>query len=223
MDLLSIIGLLIGLSIFGIIIDISYAYLKNKTPYIKRFYSWVINKKYKIQLMGIKRYNFNYINMKDLKKSLYNQYSHIKIISEKENNLIVLIDNMQAPYEITITTNEGEDNPDKIEVIVKIILIGSVEFRYRESDENDKFFNELNNLFNVIEDIFNEKPIYSFFALQADIKNNLEKQPFISNYAKENCKDTIVDFDKSTGYIKVNSISKDTLCKCLKKNIHKVL
>lgn len=223
MDLLSIIGL-IGSSILGIIIDISYAYLKNKTPYIKRFYSWIINKKYKIQLMAIKRYNFNYINnMDDLKKSLNDKYSHIKIVSEKENDLIVLIDNMQASYEITITTNEGEDNIDKLEVNVKITLIGSVEFRYRESDENDKFFNELNNLFNVIEHIFNEKPIYSFFTLQADIKNNFEKQAFISNYAKEDCEDTIIDFDKTTGYIKVNSTSKYHLHNCLKKTIHKVL
>ena len=135
---------------------------------------------------------------------------------------------MQAPYEILITNTEGEINLEEefmnyIENIVDITLIGSVEFRYRESDNNDKYFNVLNKLFDIVEQSINKKPSYSFFTLQADLKNNFKKIAFISGYNKDECEDTTLNLDKSAKFIKINSKTKDNLYKCLKKNIYKVL
>lgn len=67
MDLVQLISLLIGSPLFGILIDISYAQLKNKTPYIKRIYAWVTNKKYKVQLRGIKKYSIESIDINSIK------------------------------------------------------------------------------------------------------------------------------------------------------------
>lgn len=133
---------------------------------------------------------------------------------------------MQAPYEILIINDEGEydvNNKLRTENIVDIALIGSIEFRYRESDDNDYYFNTLNKLFDIIERIINEKPTYSFFTLQADLKNNFKEIPFITEHDKEECEDTKIDIDKSTKFIKINSKTKDNLYKCLKKNIYKIL
>lgn len=222
MDLVQLISLLIGSPLFGILIDISYAQLKNKTPYIKRIYAWVTNKKYKVQLRGIKKYSIESIDINSIKELLFKEFNQINIISQKTNLLVVLIENMQAPYEILIINDEGEydvNNKLRTENIVDIALIGSIEFRYRESDDNDYYFNTLNKLFDIIERIINEKPTYSFFTLQADLKNNFKEIPFITEHDKEECEDTKIDIDKSTEFIKINSKTKDNLYKCLKKNI----
>lgn len=226
MDLVQLISLLIGSPLFGILIDISYAQLKNKTPYIKRIYAWVTNKKYKVQLRGIKKYSIESIDINSIKELLFKEFNQINIISQKTNLLVVLIENMQAPYEILIINDEGEydvNNKLRTENIVDIALIGSIEFRYRESDDNDYYFNTLNKLFDIIERIINEKPTYSFFTLQADLKNNFKEIPFITEHDKEECEDTKIDIDKSTKFIKINSKTKDNLYKCLKKNIYKIL
>lgn len=226
MDLVQLISLLIGSPLFGILIDISYAQLKNKTPYIKRIYAWVTNKKYKVQLRGIKKYSIESIDINSIKELLFKEFNQINIISQKTNSLVVLIENMQAPYEILIINDEGEydvNNKLRTENIVDIALIGSIEFRYRESDDNDYYFNTLNKLFDIIERIINEKPTYSFFTLQADLKNNFKEIPFITEHDKEECEDTKIDIDKSTKFIKINSKTKDNLYKCLKKNIYKIL
>lgn len=226
MDLVQLISLLIGSPLFGILIDISYAQLKNKTPYIKRIYAWVTNKKYKVQLRGIKKYSIESIDINSIKELLFKEFNQIKIISQKTNSLVVLIENMQAPYEILIINDEGEydvNNELRTENIVDIALIGSIEFRYRESDDNDYYFNTLNKLFDIIEHTINEKPTYSFFTLQVDLKNNFKEIPFITEHDKEECEDTKIDIDKSTKFIKINSKTKDNLYKCLKKNIYKIL
>lgn len=226
MDLVQLISLLIGSPLFGILIDISYAQLKNKTPYIKRIYAWVTNKKYKVQLRGIKKYSIESIDINSIKELLFKEFNQINIISQKTNSLVVLIENMQAPYEILIINDEGEydvNNKLRTENIVDIALIGSIEFRYRESDDNDYYFNTLNKLFDIIECTINEKPTYSFFTLQADLKNNFKEIPFITEHDKEECEDTKIDIDKSTKFIKINSKTKDNLYKCLKKNIYKIL
>ena len=226
MDLVQLISLLIGSPLFGILIDISYAQLKNKTPYIKRIYDWVTNKKYKVQLRGIKKYSIESIDINSIKELLFKEFNQINIISQKTNSLVVLIENMQAPYEILIINDEGEydvNNKLRTENIVDIALIGSIEFRYRESDDNDYYFNTLNKLFDIIECTINEKPTYSFFTLQADLKNNFKEIPFITEHDKEECEDTKIDIDKSTKFIKINSKTKDNLYKCLKKNIYKIL
>lgn len=226
MDLVQLISLLIGSPLFGILIDISYAQLKNKTPYIKRIYAWVTNKKYKVQLRGIKKYSIESIDINSIKELLFKEFNQINIISQKTNLLVVLIENMQAPYEILIINDEGEydvNNKLRTENIVDIALIGSIEFRYRESDDNDYYFNTLNKLFDIIERIINEKPTYSFFTLQADLKNNFKEIPFITEHDKEECEDTKIDIDKSTKFIKINSKTKYNLYKCLKKNIYKIL
>ena len=226
MDLVQLISLLIGSPLFGILIEISYAQLKNKTPYIKRIYAWVTNKKYKVQLRGIKKYSIESIDINSIKELLFKEFNQINIISQKTNSLVVLIENMQAPYEILIINDEGEydvNNKLRTENIVDIALIGSIEFRYRESDDNDYYFNTLNKLFDIIECTINEKPTYSFFTLQADLKNNFKEIPFITEHDKEECEDTKIDIDKSTKFIKINSKTKDNLYKCLKKNIYKIL
>lgn len=226
MDLIQLISLLIGSPIFGILIDVSYAQLKNNTPYIKRIYAWIINKKYKVQLRGIKNYSVDSIDMNLIKQLLFEEFTQIKIISQKTNSLVVLIENMQAPYEILIMNNEGEHDIDiefRMENIVCIALMGSIEFRYRESDDNDYYFNTLHNLFDIIECSINEKPTYSFFTLQADLGNNFKKIPFITEHDKDECEDTKIDIDKSIKFIKINSKTKDNLYKCLKKNIYKIL
>ena len=146
MNLIHLISLIIGSPLFGILIDISYAQLKNKTPYIKRVYAWVINKKYKVQLRGIKKYSIDSIDINSIKRLIFEEFDQIKIISQKTNSLVVLIENMQAPYEILLMNNEGEDginNELKTENIVEIALMGSIEFRYREYDDNDNYFNTL--------------------------------------------------------------------------------
>lgn len=226
MDLVQLISLLIGSPLFGILIDISYAQLKNKTPYIKRIYAWITNKKYKVQLRGIKKYSIESIDINSIKELLFKEFGQIKIISQKTNSLVVLIENMQAPYEILIINDEGEYDVGsvlKTENIVDIALMGSIEFRYRESDDNDYYFNTLNKLFDIIEHTINEKPNYSFFTLQADLENNFEKIPFITEHDKDECEDTKIDIDKSAKFIKINSKTKDNLYKCLKKNIYKIL
>lgn len=228
MEILNIISIIIGSPLFGILLDISYAHLKNKTPFIKRINAWITNKKYNVQLKGTKKYNINLIDILKIKNLLFEEFNQIKIISQKTNSLIVLIENMQAPYEILITNTEGEINLEEefmnyIENIVDITLIGSVEFRYRESDNNDKYFNVLNKLFDIVEQSINKKPSYSFFTLQADLKNNFKKIAFISGYNKDECEDTTLNLDKSAKFIKINSKTKDNLYKCLKKNIYKVL
>ena len=228
MEILNIISIIIGSPLFGILLDISYAHLKNKTPFIRRIIAWITNKKYNVQLKGTKKYNINLIDISKIKNLLFEEFNQIKIISQKTNSLIVLIENMQAPYEILITNTEGEINLEEefmnyIENIVDITLIGSVEFRYRESDNNDKYFNVLNKLFDIVEQSINKKPSYSFFTLQADLKNNFKKRAFISEYNKDKCEDTTLNLDKSAKFIKINSRTKDNLYKCLKKNIYKVL
>lgn len=215
---------------FALALDYGLAYLLNSTPYLKRLYSYIKNIPYKVQIMGVKKYNVSEIDIKDVEKALFKEYSPIKIISRKTNSLVILIENMQAPYEILITTDEGEfeTSPEEystenIQSIVDIVLMGSIEFRYRGSDDNDKYFNVLNKLFDIIEHTINEKPIYSFFTLQADLKNEFQKRPFITEHDKDECEDTKLDIDKSLKFIKINSKTKDNLYKCLKKNIHKVL
>lgn len=217
-----IVGILGVLASILTIMDVIYSILKKKTPYFKRLFAWVTNKKYKIQLMGIKKYSNFELDMGEIKNELFNKYSKVNVMSEKENSLIILIENMQAPYEILIYNDEGEENV-KTNLIVRIVLIGSVEFRYRESDDYNKFFIVLDNLFDIIEHIMNQKPNYSFFTLQADIKNEFRGKPFISENIRDECEDTKLNIDKTVNYIKINSKSKDNLYKCLKKNIHKVL
>lgn len=214
---------------FALILDYGLAYVLNGTPYIKRLYSWIRNISYKVQIMGVKKYDVDEIEINNIKESIFKEFSHFNVVSQKSNSLLILIDDMQAPYEILITTDEGEfeigecGESEKIISIVDIALIGSIEFRYRESDDNDKYFNVLNKLFDIIEQTINKKPTYSFFTLQADLKNNFEKKPFITEHNKDECEDTKVDLDKSTKFIKINSKTKDNLYKCLKKNIYKVL
>ena len=215
---------------FAIALDYGLAYIFNSTPYLKRLYSWIMNIPYKIQIMGVKKYNVEEIDINSIKKLIFKEFNHYNVVSQKSNSLVILIGDMQAPYEILITTDEGEFDmdgeefePGNINTIVDITLIGSIEFRYRESDDNDKYFIVLNKLFDVIEQIINEKPTYSFFTLQADLKNNFKVKPFIKEHDKWGCEDTKVNLDKSTKFIKINSKNKDNLYKCLKKNIYKVL
>lgn len=168
----------------------------------------------------------NQFDINSIKELLFKEFGQIKIISQKTNSLVVLIENMQAPYEILIINDEGEYDVGsvlKTENIVDIALMGSIEFRYRESDDNDYYFNTLNKLFDIIEHTINEKPNYSFFTLQADLENNFEKIPFITEHDKDECEDTKIDIDKSAKFIKINSKTKDNLYKCLKKNIYKIL
>ena len=124
------------------------------------------NKKYKVQLRDIKKYSIDSIDINSIKRLIFEEFDQIKIISQKTNSLVVLIENMQAPYEILLMNNEGEDginNELKTENIVEIALMGSIEFRYREYDDNDNYFNTLNKLFDIIEHTINEKSNYSFF------------------------------------------------------------
>ena len=53
MEILNIISIIIGSPLFGILLDISYAHLKNKTPFIKRINAWITNKKYSEGLQSI--------------------------------------------------------------------------------------------------------------------------------------------------------------------------
>ena len=223
MDWTQLINLFYTSPFFVIILDFAIAYFKNNTPYIKRLYSWIRNTPYKVQMMGVKKYRINNIPIRNIEDRLFKEYSKVKIISRKENALVVLIENMQAPYEILITTDEGELENSKYNNVVQIDLVGSVEFKYRGSDENERFLNVLNNIFEIIEHSINEKPIYSFFTLQADLKNDFKRVPFITEHDKDKCEDTKLDIDKSSKYIKINSKTKDNLYKCLKKNIYKVL
>lgn len=215
---MDIIGLIMGSPIIGILFDL----MKNRTSYIKRGVAWLTNKQYKIQLLGMKKYSFQELKVSKIKNELFNKYSKINIISEKQNSIIVLIENMQAPYEILISNDECEDDEDT-NMNIKIVLIGSVEFRYRESNDYNKFFIVLDNLFDMIEQIMNQKPVYSFFTLQADIKNDFQGKPFISENIQDECEDTKLNIDRSSSYIKINSKSKDNLYYCLKKNIYKVI
>lgn len=215
---------------FAIALDYGLAYILNSTPYLKRLYSWIMNIPYKVQIMGVKKYNVEEIEINNIKKLIFNEFNHFNVVSQKSNSLVILIEDMQAPYEILITTDEGEFGidedefePKNIHIVVDIALIGSIEFRYRESDDNDKYFNVLNKLFDIIEQTINEKPIYSFFTLQADLKNNFKVKPFLTEHDKDECEDTKLDIDKSSKFIKINSRNKDNLHKCLKKNVYKVL
>ena len=163
-------------------------------------------------MRGVKKYSVNQISIKDFKEELFNNhYSHLKIISEKNNSIMVLIDAMQAPYEILITLDEDES------IIVSIALMGSINFRFRDEDSNIKYIHVLNSFFEIIEEIINQKAFYSFFTLQADVKNEFNKRPFITEIVKDECEDTILDIDRSTNYIKINSKNKDNLYYCLKK------
>ena len=180
--------------------------------------------------MGVKKYNVKKIDINNIKKSIFKEFNHFNVISQKSNSLVILIEDMQAPYEILITTDEREVDideygfePKNIHTVVDIALMGSIEFRYRESDDNDKYFNVLNKLFDIIEQTINEKPTYSFFTLQADLKYNFKVKPFITEHDKDECEDTKLDIDKSSKFIKINSRTKDNLHKCLKKNVYKVL
>ena len=215
---------------FAWALDYGLAYIFNRTPYLKRIYSWLINIPYKVQIMGVKNYAIEEINIDNIKKSIFKEFNYFNIVSQKSNSLVILIEDMQAPYEILITTDEGEFGIDENgfssennHIIVDIALMGSIEFRYRESDDNDKYFNVLNKLFDIIEQTINEKPTYSFFTLQADLKNNFKLKPFITEHDKDECEDTKLDIDKSSKFIKINSRTKDNLHKCLKKNVHKIL
>ena len=203
---------------FAVLLDWGFAYFKHRTPYIKRIYAWFKNSSYKVQMRGVKKYSINQINIKDFKRELFNnRYSHLKIISEKNNSIMVLIDAMQAPYEILITLDDNEC------IIVNVALMGSINFRFRDENSNIKYINVLNSFFDIIEQIINQKEIYSFFTFQADVKNEFNKRPFITEIVKDECEDTVLDIDRSTNYIKINSKHKDNLYYCLKKNIYKVL
>ena len=215
---------------FAIALDYGLAYIFNSTPYLKRAYAWIRNIPYKVQIMGVKKYNVKKIDINNIKKSIFKEFNHFNVVSQKSNSLVILIEDMQAPYEILITTDEGEVDideygfePKNVHTVVDIALIGSIEFRYRESDDNDKYFNVLNKLFDIIEQTINEKPTYSFFTLQADLKYNFKVKPFITEHDKDECEDTKLDIDKSSKFIKINSRTKDNLHKCLKKNVYKVL
>lgn len=223
MEIINLIYLIIGSPFGGIIIDILYAYFRNKTPYIKRLIAWITNKKYKVQMMGIKKYSVESFNLKVIIDLLYDEFTQIKIVSKKSNYLLVLIENMQAPYEIFFTTDEGELEIEKFNMVVEIQLIGSIDFRYRESDDNDKYIIVLNKLFDIIEMSLDKKSFYSLFTLQADLKNNFKEKPFITEQNKSDCEDTKIDIDKSIKFIKINSKTKDNLYKCLKKNVYTVL
>ncbi len=215
---------------FALALDYGLAYIFNRTPYLKRIGSWLRNISYKVQIMGVKKYNVEEISINNIKELIFNEFNYYNVVSQKSNFLVILIEDMQAPYEILITTNEGESDIQErgfesknICTVVDIALMGSIEFRYRESDNNDKYFNVLNKLFDIIEQTINEKPTYSFFTLQADLKNNFKVKPFITEHDKEECEDTKLDIDKSSKFIKINSRNKDNLHKCLKKNVYKVL
>ncbi len=215
---------------FAWALDYVLAYIFNRTPYLKRISSWLRNIPYKVQIMGVKKYNVEKIEINNIKKAIFKEFNYFNVVSQKSNSLVILIEDMQAPYEISITTDEGEVDIDEYEfepkniyTVVDIALIGSIEFRYRESDDNDKYFNVLNKLFDIIEQTINEKPKYSFFTLQADLKNNFKVKPFITEHDKDECEDTKLDIDKSSKFIKINSRTKDNLHKCLKKNVYKVL
>lgn len=223
MDLISILIYLgIPSAIFGIILQAVYSRLKNKTSYIQRVWAWVMNKSYKIRLIGVKKYDVEKIDINHINKKLFKRFNHVSIESKKKNSIIFLIDDMQAPYKMLVTNEEGE-TIENIKTIIQIDLIGNVEFRYRESDENDKFFYVLGELFDLVEDIINEKPVYSLFKLQADFKNEFKKRPFMTNVNKDDCENTKLYYDKSSNYMEINSRTKDNLYKCLKKNIHKIL
>ena len=215
---------------FALALDYIVAYIFNRTPYLKRLYSWLMNIQYKVQIKGVKKYNIEEINIDKIKKSIFKEFDYLNVISQKSNSLVILIEDMQAPYEILITPNEWEFDidekgfePENINTNVDIALMGSIEFRYRESDDNDKYFNVLNKLFDIIEQTINEKSTYSFFTIQADLKSNFKVKPFITEHNKDECEDTKIDLDKSAKFIKINSKNKDNLYKCLKKNIYKVL
>lgn len=221
MDIITIItnlglpAIIIG-SIFGAIIDLIIAYLKKHTPYLKRIWVWIINKPYKLRVFGFKTYDLTTINLETIKKQIYDEYDYVKLISEKKNSLIILIDDMQAPYEILISNDDNETQ-------IKITLIGNVKLKYRFSEENEKIFNTLNELFEIIEIIINKKHNYSLYSLEADFKNNFKKKPFTTEHLKEKCENTKVNLDRNSKFIKINSKSKDNLSRCLKKNIHKII
>ena len=223
MDLISILIYLgIPSTIIGIILEGGYSRLKNKTSYIQRFWAWFMNKSYKIRLTGVKKYDVEKIDIKLINQRLFHRFNHVSIVSKKKNVIIFLIDDMQAPYKILITNEEGESIED-MKTIIQIDLIGNVKFKYRESDDNDKFFYVLDELFDLIENIINEKPVFSLFTLQADFKNEYKKRPFMANLNKGECENTKLYFDKSLNYMEIKSRTKDNLYKCLKKNIHKIL
>ena len=209
---------------FALALDYGLAYIFNRTPYLKRICSWLMNIPYKVQIMGVKKYNVEEIDINNIKELIFKEFNYYNVVSQKSNSLVILIEDMQAPYEFLITTDEGEIDIEEegfesknIYTVVDIALMGSIEFRYRESDNNDKYFNVLNKLFDIIEQTINEKPTYSFFTLQADLKNNFKVKPFITEHDKKECENTKVNLDKSTKFIKINSKNKDNLYKCFKK------
>lgn len=222
------IGLISGAITIILFLQTFLSFFLKKTPWVKRIYFWIINKKYKVQLMGVKKYKSFDPDMEKIKKEILKKYIPIREISIGENYFTVLIENMQAPYKIVISpeidpNTENEFIETIIETVVNITLEGSINFGYKTTDENDKFLNVMDDLFDIIECIENEKPNYSLFSIKADGKNEFEKQPFIDEYSIEECEDTKIEIDKSLNQLKINSDSIKNIYKCLKKNISKIL
>ncbi|MBZ9570554.1 hypothetical protein KQY27_03215 [Methanobrevibacter sp. TMH8] len=228
MDILSIIIVFIGIissiiSILTGIPQIIYSFITN-IPKIKKFIAWARNEEYKVQLTGRKKYHLFEPNMKQLKTEIRKKYNGIGRDSTKGDNwLVVLIQDMQAPFKITILDEQDMDDFHAVptECMVTITLQGSVNFKYRDSFENKKFINIMNDLFKIIEKMENKVPIIESYLIKATFDDGFKREPFISSVKIDKCEDTKVEIKKKI--ISINSQSSNNLYKCLKKNIFKII
>lgn len=218
MDLLTIIGLIGSLSgIFGVLPAV--AYFTEKLPSIKKILYKIFNKTYFAKINASKEYTLEKYNLKPIKMKIHEKYDINKINLPKKNSMIISIKNMQSPYKILFL----RDLNDSTNIMkVNINLEGEVKFTYRNSDNNKEYLNIVDELFTIIEEEFKVTPEFKWYSLNIHTEK-LKNKPFKDSFEIINCKDTKIEIDKTTKFMKINSDSINNLIYCLNSNIKKII
>ena len=207
---------IVGVIISAIGIPSAIAWYTNYLPQIKIIVYILLHKTFKIRIKGIKEYRLECYDIKDIENQIRKKFRKVNKISGGNNYIIVLIEDMSAPYKILIL-DESYDVENKYNI--RISLEGAIDISYYMSEDNFKYLDVLDKLFELIEERYSLRSCYKLFTLEAIVN-----EKFLSKDIKLNeCEDTNVEIDSNNKFLRINSNSINNIYKCLKKNIKYII
>lgn len=212
---LSIIGSLAG--IFGVLPAV--AYYTDRLPIIKKNLYKLLNKTYFAKINASKEYQLSKYNLTQIKMKIHKKYDINKINIPKKNSMIISIKNMESSCKILFLKDFKENNET---VKVNISLEGEVKFTYRNSNNNAKYLNIIDELFTIIEEESKITPQFKWYSLNIHTEE-LENKPFTDSYKIITCENTKIEIDETEKFMRINSDSIHNIMYCLNSNIEKII
>lgn len=147
-------------------------HLKNRITY------WVKNKKFYIKISSTRKYpKFEFQTLpitNKIEDYFISNNKKIDYVTNGKNFIQILFENAQAPYLIWFTP-EINDYMEEERTEVYIRLLGTVNFRYNEDNNNKNHLDNIESMYKIIETYYNINPSfedYNLLSTSVDFNEN---------------------------------------------------